>query len=274
MYEVQRSSYYAWKISLDHKTRTAEEVMQLKSQIESIFVKSRKAYGAIRVHDQLLKLGVADISVRTVSRLMSKLGLFSVHKCRKKRVCTTDSRKTKMPADNLLKRNFTVACPNLVWVGDVTYVLTNEGWLYLATVMDLYSRKIVGYAMDDRNNAELAVKAFKMALLRRPQAKQLVYHSDRGSVYASTLFKELLAENNTTPSMSRKGNCYDNAVAEAFFKTIKVELIYQSVYKLKISAIFSISEWIENFYNSKRTHYTLGLCSPDEFEAKFVSLAT
>jgi transposase InsO family protein len=137
--------------------------------------------------------------------------------------------------------------------------------------MDLFSRKIIGYAMSDRNDTELAVKAFKMALLRRSQAQQLVYHSDRGSVYASIAFKELLVKNNITPSMSRKGNCYDNAVAEAFFKTIKVELTYHSDYKLRLSAIFSISEWIENFYNPKRTHYTLGLCSPDEFEDKFIS---
>lgn len=214
--------------------------------------------------------GVAVCSVKQIRQIMKKKGLFSVH-CRKKRrvIGTTDSRANLNIAENLLKRDFTATAPNQKWVGDIIYILTDERWLYLATVMDLYSRKIVGYAMGSYIDAKLAVDAFKMALLRRPQAGELTYHSDRGSVYGSLEFRELLIANGITPSMSTKGDCYDNAVAESFFHTIKVELIYQNQYKLKISAIFSISEWIENFYNSKRIHSSLGYCSPNEFEDKF-----
>ena len=268
LFEVQRSSYYVWRAGEAGRRANREEEEKLGVVIEEIFIKSRKSYGARRVQDQLKKKGYKDCSVKQVRRIMKRKALFSVH-CRRKRkvVMTTDSRGNKSIADNLLKRAFTAIGPNQKWVGDITYIWTEEGWLYLATVMDLYSRKIVGYAMGSHINAELACKAFKMALLRRPQAKELMYHSDRGSVYGSLEFRELLIQNAITPSMSRKGNCYDNAVAESFFHTLKVELIFQNKYKLKISAIFSISEWIENFYNNERTHSTLGYHSPVEFEA-------
>lgn len=235
--------------------------------IEKVFIDSRKSYGAVRVHDQLVKKNIVEYSVKQVRRLMRDLGLFSVH-CRRQRkvITTTDSGGNSAIAKNLLEQDFTATAPNQKWVGDITYIWTNEGWLYLATVIDLFSRKIVGYALGDHIDAQLACKAFKMALLRRPQAQELIYHSDRGTVYGSLAFRELLALNNITPSMSRKGNCYDNAVAESFFHTIKVELIFQNEYKLKISAIFSICEWIENFYNTTRTHSSLGYCSPVDFE--------
>lgn len=222
------------------------------------------------MHVEIEKQGVVSCSVKQVRRIMKKKGLFSVH-CRKKRkvIGTTDSRGNLNIAENLLQQNFTASAPNQKWVGDITYIWTDERWLYLATVMDLYSRRIVGYAMGSYIDAKLACDAFRMALMRRPQAKELTYHSDRGSVYGSLAFRELLIGNGITPSMSAKGNCYDNAVAESFFHTIKVELIFQNQYKLKISAIWSISEWIENFYNSKRIHSTLGYCSPAEFENRF-----
>lgn len=189
--------------------------------------------------------------------------------CRQKRkgIQTTDSSGNHPIAENVLNRNFGADVPNLKWVGDMTYILTGEGWLYLATVIDLYSRKIVGYAMGSHIDAKLACAAFRMALMRRPQARELIYHSDRGSVYGSAVFRELLEQHRITPSMSRKGNCYDNAVAESFFHTLKVELIHQAEYKFKIAAIHSISEWIENFYNTQRTHSTLGYRSPAEFES-------
>lgn len=267
LFGVQRSSYYGWKARLPQRKDNHKKQKDLEIVIEQIFIKSRKTYGAIRVHDQLIKKGIKEYSVKQIRRLMRLKGLFSVH-CRKKRkvITTTDSRGNKSIADNLLERNFAATEPNMKWVGDITYIWTDERWLYLATVMDLYSRKIVGYAMGDHINAELACKAFKMALMRRHQARQLTYHSDRGSVYGSFEFRELLIANGITPSMSRRGNCYDNAVAESFFHTIKVELIYRTQYKFKVSAIFSISEWIENFYNTERTHSTLGYCSPVEFE--------
>ena len=270
LFAVPRSSYYARQSKLSERKLGYEQKEKLAVVIEQIFIQSRKSYGAVRVHDQLVKRDITDYSVKQVRRIMREKALFSVH-CRRKRkvIITTDSKGNKAIAENLLKQNFTATAPNQKWVGDITYVWTNERWLYLATVMDLYSRKIIGYAMSDRINAELACKAFKMAVLRRPQAKELTYHSDRGSVYGSLEFRELLIANGITPSMSRKGNCYDNAVAESFFHTLKVELIYQNEYKLKISAIFSISGWIENFYNTERTHSTLGYRSPVEFEALY-----
>ena len=268
LFGVQRSSYYLWKSRLGKRRISREDEEKVGIIIDQIFVKSRKSYGAVRVHDQLIKKGIKDYSVKQVRVIMKRKGLFSVH-CRRKRkfISTTDSRGNQAIADNLLKRDFAATAPNQKWVGDITYVWTDERWLYLATVMDLFSRKIVGYAMGSQIDAKLACKAFKMASMRRPQAKELTYHSDRGSVYGSLEFRELLIEKDITPSMSRKGNCYDNAVAESFFHTIKVELIFQNEYKSKLSAIFSISEWIENFYNTERTHSTLGYRSPVEFEA-------
>lgn len=266
--EVPRSSYYARRSQLSERLVRGEELEKLLVIVEEIFIKSRKSYGAVRIHDQLVKRGITDYSVKQVRRMMREKALFSVH-CRRKRkvITTTDSQGNKSIADNLLQRNFSATAVNQKWVGDITYIWTDERWLYLATVMDLYSRKIVGYAMGDHIDARLACKAFKMALMRRPQAKELIYHSDRGSVYGSLDFRELLIANGITPSMSRKGNCYDNAVAESFFHTIKVELIYQNEYRFKVSAIFSVSDWIDNFYNTERTHSTLGYRSPADFEA-------
>ena len=268
LFEVPRSSYYARRSKLSERRIAREQREGLAIIIAEIFVQSRKSYGAVRVHDQLAKRGIVDYSVKQVRRIMREKALFSVH-CRRKRkvISTTDSRGNKSIADNLLQRNFKTTAANKKWVGDITYIWTDERWLYLATVMDLYSRKIVGYAMGDHINAELACKAFRTALLRRPQAKELTYHSDRGAVYGSLDFRELLIAHGITPSMSRRGNCYDNAVAESFFHTLKVELIFQNEYKFKVSAILSISEWIENFYNTERTHSTLGYRSPVEFEA-------
>lgn len=267
LFEVQRSSYYAWRAALPQRRAVRTQEAALGVIIEQIFIGSRKSYGAVRVHDQLMKRGISAHSVKQVRRIMKQKGLFSVH-CRRKRkvICTTDSSGNHPIADNLLRREFNANAPNQKWVGDITYIRTDEGWLYLATVMDLYSRKIVGYAMGSSIDATLACRAFKMALMRRPQVSELMYHSDRGSVYGSLAFRELLIDNHITPSMSRKGNCYDNAVAESFYHTLKVELISQNEYKLRSSATFSISEWIENFYNSKRTHSTLGYCSPVQFE--------
>ena len=268
LFDVPRSSYYARRSRLSERLVSAKQHENLAIVVAEIFVQSRKSYGAVRVHDQLIKRGILDYSVKQIRRIMREKALFSVH-CRRNRkvISTTDSRGNKSIADNLLQRNFSATAVNQKWVGDITYIWTDERWLYLATVMDLFSRKIVGYAMGDHIDARLACKAFRMALMRRPPAKELTYHSDRGSVYGSLDFRELLIANGITPSMSRKGNCYDNAVAESFFHTIKVELIYQNEYRLKISAIFSVCEWIDNFYNTERTHSTLGYRSPVDFEA-------
>ena len=262
---VSRSSYYYWSSGLKQDKLDAEAEKELYLKILRIFTASRKTYGVPRVWRQLLREGVS-CSRRQVSRIMRKNKLISVYVRKRRFISTTDSSKTKAPAENLIDRNFTAKAVNEKWVGDVTFVRTPEGWLYLAIIIDLFSRKVVGYALGRRNDAELACSAFKMAVARRKQPKHLIYHSDRGSVYASNLFKDLLAKNQITPSMSRKGNCWDNAVAESFFDTLKVEIIYNNTFKLMLSFVSGIIDWIENFYNSTRMHSSIGYCSPNEFE--------
>lgn len=263
---VSRSSYYHWCSALEERKLSAKAEQSLYLKIKQVFVKSQETYGVPRVWRQLLRQGVS-CSRRQVGYIMRKNKLISVHARRKKRfVVTTDSKNTKAPAPNVLARDFSAKTVNEKWVGDVTFIRTPEGWLYLAIILDLFSRKVVGYALGRRNDAKLACDAFKMAVARRQQPKHLLYHSDRGSVCASSDFKSLLAKNNITPSMSRKGNCWDNAVAESFFDTLKVELIYQKEFNLMLSYVSSIIDWIEQFYNADRIHSAIGYCSPDEFE--------
>ena len=263
--KVSKSSYYHWCSAMEQRELSAKAEKELFYKIKQIFIESKKSYGVPRVWRELLRNGVS-CSRRQVGRIMRKNKLISVH-CRRRRfISTTDSSRTRAPSENLLNRNFKAKAINENWVGDITYIRTGEGWVYLATVIDLFSRKVVGYALSDKIDANLACTAFKRAVVRRQSPRHLIYHSDRGSVYASQDFKSLLASNEIKPSMSRKGNCWDNAVAESFFHTLKVELIYQTKFNLKISAVFSINDWIDNFYNPKRMHSSIGYCSPDEFE--------
>ena len=266
LFGVSRSGYFNWKQRAELRRLSKKAESELTVAIKRIFELSQQTYGSPRVYRCLLKEGIA-CNERLVARLMKKNGLISVHFRRKRKfVVTTDSSRTRAPSPNLLQRDFTAKAPNQKWVGDITYIMTGEGWLYLATVIDLFSRRVVGYALGKYNDAKLACKAFMMALLRRKMPKDFVYHSDRGSVYASEDFRGLLIKNKITPSMSRKADCYDNAVAESFFHTIKVELIYRMEYKLRISAVFSITHWIEHFYNKRRIHSFLGYLTPIEFE--------
>lgn len=187
-------------------------------------------------------------------------------KRRRKFKATTNSKHNLPVAENLLDREFTVAKPNQAWVGDITYVPTEEGWLYLSTWIDLYSRKIVGWSMAPRMTADIVVSAFRMALFRQKgQAPQLV-HSDRGSQYASDAFRKELKTFGCTQSMSRKGNCWDNAVAESFFGTLKTELVHHEKYKTREQARLSIFDYIEMFYNKRRAHSHLNYLSPEDFE--------
>ena len=263
---ISRSSYYHWCSALKERKLDAKSEKELFLKIQKIFIESRKTYGVPRVWRKLLRNGIS-CSRRQVGEIMRKNKLISVYvRRRKKFVITTDSSKTKLHADNVLARDFSAKAINEKWVGDVTFVSTPEGWLYLAVIIDLFSRKVVGYALGRRNDAKLACDAFKMATIRRKQPKHLIYHSDRGAVYASKEFKSLLVKNGITPSMSRKGNCWDNAVAESFFDTLKVELIYELDFNLMLSYVSSIIDWIEYFYNANRMHSSIGYCSPDEFE--------
>jgi len=239
------------------------EDMQLKQKIMQIYKNSRKTYGSPRIYQQLLREGY-HIGKKRVERLMQEEGIFAVAK--RKYKATTDSRHTQPLAENHLDRKFMPDRPNSSWVADITYIYTQEGWLYLATIMDLYSRKIIGWSLRYRLTKELVIAALHMALKQRKLLSNLILHSDRGSQYASELYQTLLERNGILCSMSGKGNCWDNAVMESFYHTLKVELIYQKTYETRRQAQRDIFEYIEIFYNRERLHSSIGYCSPEEYE--------
>jgi transposase InsO family protein len=261
---ISRSGYYAWKKRPpSQRTKRNEELLQ---QIRKIYKDNRKVYGSPRVHAALKKQGVC-VSKKTVARLMQEDGLVGVRKNRKVR--TTDSNHSLPVASNLLDRDFSADQPNQKWVADITYIPTGEGWLYLASVLDLFSRKIVGWSMSSQIDADLVAQALRMAFyLRRPGAG-LLHHSDRGSQYASHQIHDLLAANQIQISMSRRANCYDNAAMESFFGTLKNEWVHHQKYTTRAQARTDIFSYIEGFYNTVRLHSTLGYCSPNEFEANY-----
>jgi len=204
------------------------------------------------------------VSKKRVERLMREAGIHAVAK--KKYKATTDSRHTQLVAPNHLNRNFVADKPNQSWVADITYLYTKEGWLYLSTIMDLYSRKIIGWSMKNRITPDLVIEALNMAIKQRKPSWGLLLHSDRGSQYASECYQVLLGKKGIRCSMSRKGNCWDNAVMESFYRTLKVELIYQKKYETRIEAQRDIFEYIEIFYNRERLHSSIGYNSPEEYE--------
>jgi transposase InsO family protein len=234
-------------------------------RIKELHQQSDRTYGSPRITKALRK-DAMPVNHKRVERLMAAHGIRSVHR-RKYRV-TTDSSHRAAVAPNLLERRFESAAPNQKWVADITYLWTEEGWLYLAAVMDLYSRRIVGYSMGNRLKPELVLEALGMALRRRRPKPGLLHHSDRGSQYAAEVYQRALARWGAVCSMSRKGDRYDNAVMESFFKTLKVERAYQRRYVARERARHDVSQWIEGFYNSWRLHSALGDVSPAEFEMK------
>jgi transposase InsO family protein len=258
---VSRSGYYAWLKR--PKSRRSHENEKLGAKIHQIFDGSHRTYGSPRIHAELRFQGLSCGRNR-VARLMRKLGIKAKTKRRFK--ATTDSKHNLPVASNLLGQNFEVAAPNKVWVADITYVPTQQGWLYLAVCMDLYSRMIVGWSMDSRITKSLVVDAFNMAIKNRPGARGLVHHSDRGSQYASHEFQNILQSYDMLCSMSRKGNCYDNAVAESFFHSLKTEWVHHYRYRTRQEAKTSIFEYIETFYNPKRRHSQLNYLSPADYE--------
>ena len=259
---VSLSGYYAW-VARPESRRTAEN-RQLLAQIRVIHAESRSTYGSPRVHGTLQAQG-QRIGEHRVARLMRASALRA--KTVKKWRATTDSAHQYPVVPNTLNRQFAVAHPNRVWAGDITYVWTAEGWLYLAVVLDLYSRRVIAWGMGSRLTQELATAALTMAVEHRRPASGVLHHTDRGSQYAATLYRELLAGHGLTASMSRRGNCWDNAVVESFFHTLKTELVYHRRYITREEARQDIFEWIEVFYNRTRRHSTLGYRSPAEFEA-------
>lgn len=258
---VSRSGYYGWV--KQPESRQVLRRRRLTKMIQIVHAESDATYGSPRVHRELLALG-QHCSVNFVAKLMRVAGIAA--KSRRKFKVTTDSAHHLPVADNLLNRNFQAERPNQVWVSDITYIPTREGWLYLATVEDLYSRRIVGWAMSSQVNSRLVVDALQMAVDRRRPEAGLIVHSDRGSQYCSDHYQRLLARHQIRPSMSRKGDCWDNAPMESFYRTLKVELVYWRDYQTRHEAQRSIVEFIETFYNRRRRHSTLGYVSPVDYE--------
>jgi len=260
--KVSRSGYYTW-LKYPVSQRKMRD-MKLKQIILAIYHESCKTYGSPRIHQKLLREGY-HIGKKRVEKLMQELGIQAVAK--RKYKATTDSIHSKPVAQNHLNRKFTPAKPNTSWVADITYIWTGEGWLYLATIMDLFSRKIIGWSLWKRLTKELVIAALDMAVKQRNLSVDLLLHSDRGSQYASELYQLLLLKHGILCSMSGKGDCWDNAVMESFYRTLKVELIYQNKYETRRQAQRDIFEYIEVFYNRERLHSSLGYCSPEEYES-------
>jgi putative transposase len=263
--EVSRSGFYAWEARGPSPRKADDE--KLSVRIAAIHEASSERYGSPRVHAELAAEGV-PVSRKRVARLMAEAGLESVRKRPYK--ATTDSKHSLPVAENVLDRKFEVEAPNVAWVTDITYVWTAEGWLYLAAILDLFSRRVVGHAMSERIDRALVLDALRDAVGRRVPNAGLVHHSDRGSQYASNDYQDALDDLGVVCSMSRKGNCWDNAVAESFFATLKTELIYTRRFATRAEAREAIFDFIEVFYNGRRRHSTLGYLSPIDFEIKFV----
>jgi transposase InsO family protein len=262
---VSRSGFYAWA-ERDPSAHSVDDD-KLTVQITAIHKASGGTYGSPRVHAELRAQGFA-VSRKRVARLMATLGLECPRKRRFK--ATTDSKHTMPVAPNALDRKFEVDAPDVAWVTDITYVWTDEGWLYLAAILDLFSRRVVGFAMSERIDRALVLQALRTAVGRRVPGAGLMHHSDRGSQYASAIYQQVLGAMNAVCSMSRKGNCWDNAVAESFFATLKVELVYRRRFATRAAAREAIFDFIETFYNPHRRHSTLGYVSPMEFEMTFI----
>lgn len=258
---VSTSGYYAF-LEREPSTRQGEDE-RLKVHIGAIHVRSRGTYGRARVGQQLLREDV-EVGKQRVARLMREMGLQGLPRKRFRR--TTDSNHARPVAPNVLDRKFEAERPNQVWVTDITFIWTWEGWLYLAAILELFSRRVIGWAMQPHMRAELALEALHMALGRCLPDVGLVHHSDRGVQYAAASYQAALDENNIVCSMSRKGNCWDNAVSESFFGTLKTELINRHSWLTRREAKNAVVDYIEGFYNPHRLHSSLGYVSPIEFE--------
>jgi transposase InsO family protein len=269
---VSRAGYYASAKRAASARRQRDE--QLRVQIRAVHQQSRRTYGSPRIHAELREQG-ERCGRKRVARLMREVGL-RVKVSRRFRPQTTDSRHSYPIAENVLARRFAVAeiaTTNRVWAGDITYIPTREGWLYLAVILDLASRKVVGWSMQATLSAGLAVAALQMALEARCPNGGLVHHSDRGVQYAAFDYQQLLARRQFVASMSRRANCYDNAVVESFFATLEWELIERSNWHTRDEARLAIFEYIECWYNPKRRHSSLGYLSPVEYENRLLSQA-
>ena len=263
--QVSRSGYYAWRQR--PVSGQAQRREQLVKRIQAAYAQSQQNYGSPRIHRELRDQGIL-CSENTIAKVMKDHGIRS-KRHRRFVVQTTDSRYGHPLAENRLNQQFDVPAPNQVWAADITYIPTGEGWLYLAVVLDLCSRKVVGWVADDHLRAELPTAALQMALTQRRPPRGLLHHSDRGVQYACDDYQALLSQHGIECSMSRRGNCYDNAVVESFFGTLKTEWIHHHTYATRNEARLALFEYLEVFYNRKRRHSALDYRSPAEYEATF-----
>jgi transposase InsO family protein len=261
--EVSRSGFYAWTGRAPSARQKADELLAVK--IAAVHKQSRRTYGSPRIHVELRESGTR-VGRKRVARLMRESGIQARRKRRFRR--TTDSKHSNPIAPNLLDRHFEATGPNEVWVTDVTCIWTGEGWLFLAALLDLFARRVVGWATSETNDTALAMAALEQALRERNPSRGLVHHSDRGGPYASEEYRSALAERGIVASMSRTGDCWDNAVAESFWATIKVELVENDTYATHAAAEAAIADYIDGFYNPCRRHSTIGYATPIAFELK------
>ena len=265
---VSTTGFYDWRSRLE--SNRSQEDRALKADIKAIHQKSRQRYGERRIKDDLADQG-KHVSRGRINRLMKEEGI--VCKTKRKFKATTDSSHNKPVAENLLNRNFNRDQPNEAYVGDITYIRTREGWLYLSVFIDLHSRAVVGWSMADRMTASLVTDSLMMAMWKRRPTAGLLVHSDRGSQYVSESYQKLLTDNGFICSMTRKGNCWDNAVAESFFHTLKTELVHHEDFQTREEAKQAIFEYIEVFYNRQRKHSSNGYLAPLKYEQKLVRAA-
>jgi putative transposase len=261
---VSPSGYYAWRSRPESPRKIANR--ELLVDIRRVYRQHRERYGAPRIHAELRAEG-HTISRKRVARVMRQHGI-RARAPRRYRVCTTDSKHSLPVAENLLDQNFVAQRPDQVWLADITYIPTGEGWLYLAVILDLFTRKVVGWAMRDHMRAELTIAALTMAIQRRRPRAGLIHHSDRGSQYAAGDYRDILRTAAIVQSMSRKGNCWDNAPMESFFGTLKTELVHQREYPDRDAARRDLFAYVEGYYNRRRLHSAIGYITPEQAEAK------
>lgn len=268
MMDVSQSAYYDW-LKRPESARSLED-KRMGEKVRQFHKKSRGIYGARRICQDMVEDG-ESISRTRAGRLMKQQGLTS--KSKRKFKATTNSNHGRPVAPNLLNREFLLDQPNTVYAGDITYIQTDEGWLYLAVLIDLYSRAVVGWSMSERINAQLANDALLMSIWKRKPHKGLMLHSDRGSQYASDLYQKTIKDHGFICSMSRKGNCWDNAPSESFFHTLKTELVHHRRYQTREEAKQEIFEYIEVFYNRQRRHSTVDYQTPFGYEERHQKVA-
>jgi putative transposase len=261
---VSRGGFYAWLTRPPSERRSSDE--DLSAKVRASFLASDRTYGARRVWRDMIEDGI-DCGLHRIERLM-RLQALKARPRRRRLPPDLGERQTNAVAPNVLDRSFEASAPNRKWIADFTYIWTGEGWLYVAAVIDLFSRRVVGWSMSATMAAQLVTDALMMAIWRRGKPNALLHHSDRGSQYTSEQFQRLMADHGVTCSMSRSGNCWDNAAMESFFSSLKTERTARKTYRTRDQAKADVFDYIERFYNTKRRHSTIGYMSPMEFEMK------